>query len=145
VHFDPPADPKDYTHRSGRTARAGATGLVVSLVSADQQRAVGELQRALLLPIGFDAADLAALGSVAAPEPAGIGVSSDGSRPIGTLTWFDRRRGFGFIARDRGPDLFVHVSAIEAADAERIIPGQRVAFFVGWGRKGEEARGVRAA
>ena len=37
VHFDPPDDAKDYTHRSGRTARAGATGLVVSLVDPEQK------------------------------------------------------------------------------------------------------------
>ena len=36
VHFDPPTDSKDYTHRSGRTARAGAAGTVVSFVSRDQ-------------------------------------------------------------------------------------------------------------
>jgi superfamily II DNA/RNA helicase/cold shock CspA family protein len=145
VHFDPPADPKDYTHRSGRTARAGATGLVVSLVSPDQQRAVAAVQRALRLPVGVGAPDLAAFAPVAVPEPAGVGEPGDDSRPIGTLKWFDRRRGFGFIARDGGPDLFMHVSAIEEAGAERIAQGQRVAFFVGRGRKGEEARGVRAA
>ncbi|MBO0828106.1 MAG: DEAD/DEAH box helicase [Streptosporangiales bacterium] len=43
VHFDPPADHKDYLHRSGRTARAGATGTVVSLVSPDQRRTVARL------------------------------------------------------------------------------------------------------
>jgi superfamily II DNA/RNA helicase len=42
VHFDPPKDHKDYLHRSGRTARAGATGLVVTLAQRDQ---VNELQR----------------------------------------------------------------------------------------------------
>jgi superfamily II DNA/RNA helicase len=42
VHFDPPNDHKDYLHRSGRTARAGATGLVVTLAHRDQVR---ELQR----------------------------------------------------------------------------------------------------
>ena len=36
VHFDPPTDAKDYMHRSGRTARVGASGVVVSLVSPDQ-------------------------------------------------------------------------------------------------------------
>ncbi|MGH3097383.1 MAG: DEAD/DEAH box helicase [Streptosporangiales bacterium] len=45
VHFDPPADHKDYLHRSGRTARAGATGTVVSLVHAEQTRALAQLQR----------------------------------------------------------------------------------------------------
>jgi superfamily II DNA/RNA helicase len=47
VHFDPPADHKDYLHRSGRTARAGAPGTVVSLVTRDQRRSVGRMQRDL--------------------------------------------------------------------------------------------------
>ena len=51
VHFDPPNDAKDYTHRSGRTARAGARGTVVSLVDADQRADVAKIQRALGLPV----------------------------------------------------------------------------------------------
>ncbi|MFN8026599.1 MAG: DEAD/DEAH box helicase [Acidimicrobiia bacterium] len=47
VHHDPPADFKDYTHRSGRTARAGAEGIVVSLVQPDQKRAVARFQQEL--------------------------------------------------------------------------------------------------
>ena len=49
VHFDPPADHKDYLHRSGRTARAGASGLVVSLVTGNQKRTVGLMQKDLAL------------------------------------------------------------------------------------------------
>jgi superfamily II DNA/RNA helicase len=45
VHFDPPNDSKDYLHRSGRTARAGATGTVVSFVVRDQETAVTRLHR----------------------------------------------------------------------------------------------------
>ena len=52
VHYDPPADTKDYTHRSGRTARAGSTGIVISLVSKGQTREIARLQRALKLPNG---------------------------------------------------------------------------------------------
>jgi RNA recognition motif-containing protein len=54
VHFDPPADHKDYLHRSGRTARAGAGGSVITLVTRDQQKAVRGLQRNLGMsaPIG---------------------------------------------------------------------------------------------
>jgi superfamily II DNA/RNA helicase len=54
IHFDPAADAKDYVHRSGRTARAGATGTVVSLVTNDQRRAVRRMQQDLNLrvPIG---------------------------------------------------------------------------------------------
>jgi superfamily II DNA/RNA helicase len=49
VHFDLPADPKDYLHRSGRTARAGAAGVVVSLVTAEQ---IGDLRK-LQREVGF--------------------------------------------------------------------------------------------
>jgi superfamily II DNA/RNA helicase len=54
IHYDPTADAKDYLHRSGRTARAGATGTVVSLVTDDQQRNVRRIQQDLGLraPIG---------------------------------------------------------------------------------------------
>ncbi len=47
LHYDPPTDAKTYVHRSGRTARKGATGVVVSFVAADQQRASRQLQREL--------------------------------------------------------------------------------------------------
>jgi superfamily II DNA/RNA helicase len=47
VHWDPPADATDYTHRSGRTARAGAAGVVVSLVSPEQHGVVAPLQKEL--------------------------------------------------------------------------------------------------
>jgi superfamily II DNA/RNA helicase len=53
VHFDPPADHKDYLHRSGRTARAGAPGTVVSLVTRDQRRTVGRMERDLDLKLDF--------------------------------------------------------------------------------------------
>ncbi len=54
VHFDPPADATDYTHRSGRTGRAGLDGVVVSLVVEDQRKAVSGIQRGLKLPSGLD-------------------------------------------------------------------------------------------
>jgi superfamily II DNA/RNA helicase len=51
VHFDLPADAKDYLHRSGRTARAGASGTVVSLVARHQARDARKLQRAARLDV----------------------------------------------------------------------------------------------
>jgi superfamily II DNA/RNA helicase len=63
VHYDPPGDEKDYVHRSGRTGRAGATGLVVSLVGAEQVGDVGKMQAKLGLPKGVSKPDLAALRS----------------------------------------------------------------------------------
>jgi superfamily II DNA/RNA helicase len=54
IHFDPPEDPKDYVHRSGRTARAGASGNIVSLVTSEQRRSVRRMQDKLGMhePIG---------------------------------------------------------------------------------------------
>jgi superfamily II DNA/RNA helicase len=69
VHADPPADEKDFVHRSGRTGRAGATGLVVCLVDGDQVADVRRIQRKLDLPQGVTAPDEAKLA-----EP--------GSRPV---------------------------------------------------------------
>ena len=69
VHFDPSADPKDYVHRSGRTARAWATGVVVSFVTPDKTGAIKKLQRDLGMPIGTTEADLTAIEKVLGPPP----------------------------------------------------------------------------
>ncbi|MDJ0959698.1 MAG: DEAD/DEAH box helicase [Acidimicrobiia bacterium] len=72
VHFDPAGDAKDYLHRSGRTARAGATGTVVTLVAHDQRRAVRRLQRNLDLdhPIEAPRMDVLVEGRRPTPKPA---------------------------------------------------------------------------
>ncbi|HPU39563.1 MAG TPA: DEAD/DEAH box helicase, partial [Microthrixaceae bacterium] len=62
IHFDPPEDPKDYVHRSGRTARAGARGVVVSLVITEKASLVKGLQKSLDLPRGLTEVDLESLG-----------------------------------------------------------------------------------
>jgi superfamily II DNA/RNA helicase len=70
VHVDPPNDHKDYMHRSGRTARAGASGLVVSLLTHDQVRTARSLfNRAGVSAETFDAA----VGSPAVREIAESG------------------------------------------------------------------------
>ena len=61
IHYDPPADSKDYVHRSGRTARAGATGIVVSFVTSEQKRAVQRIQRDLRLDTSLDAPEVGSL------------------------------------------------------------------------------------
>jgi superfamily II DNA/RNA helicase len=62
IHFDLAGDHKDYLHRSGRTARAGATGTVVSLITRDQQSAVRKMQRELDLQVPIEEPRLASLG-----------------------------------------------------------------------------------
>jgi superfamily II DNA/RNA helicase len=58
VHFDPPHDVASYIHRSGRTARAGATGVVVSLVDPAATRATRQLQQGIGIDTGITAVDL---------------------------------------------------------------------------------------
>jgi superfamily II DNA/RNA helicase len=69
VHFDPSADSKDYVHRSGRTARAGATGVVVSFVTPDKASAVKRLQRDLGVPTGTTHPDISAITAVLGEPP----------------------------------------------------------------------------
>ncbi|MGB5757990.1 MAG: DEAD/DEAH box helicase, partial [Acidimicrobiales bacterium] len=54
IHFDPPADIKDYVHRSGRTARAGAEGMVVSFLDGPQVKESQKMQRRLALEAGVE-------------------------------------------------------------------------------------------
>jgi CspA family cold shock protein len=61
----------------------------------------------------------------------------------GTVKFFDSTRGFGFIQRDGGNDVFVHASNLHPSAAGALADGQAVEFEVGNGRKGEEARNVR--
>ncbi len=82
VHFDLPADPKDFIHRSGRTGRAGATGTVVALAMPDRKSDTRKLLRGLELDATVGPVDLEAL-PVGAPAP---------SRPSGQGTGAAPRR-----------------------------------------------------
>jgi CspA family cold shock protein len=61
----------------------------------------------------------------------------------GTVKFFNAEKGFGFISREQGDDVFVHFSAIVGTGYKTLDEGQRVEFDVGPGRKGEEATNVR--
>ena len=62
--------------------------------------------------------------------------------PTGKIKWYDTEKGFGFITRDDGPDVFMHSSALPAGAAE-LKSGQRVEFGVAAGKRGDTAIGVR--
>ncbi len=59
------------------------------------------------------------------------------------MKFFNSEKGFGFISREEGDDVFVHYSNIQATGYKSLDEGQRVEFDVAPGRKGEEAQNVR--
>ena len=60
-------------------------------------------------------------------------------RTVGTIKWFDAKKGFGFINMDEGDDVFVHYSAIQGNGFRALEDGQKVEFEIVQGRKGLEA------
>ncbi len=158
VHFDLPNDSKDYMHRSGRTARAGEAGTVVTFVGTQQAREAAQIQHALGMPRGLERPDRDALASitpdavnrrdplkagVAVADVAPVGVRHDATANRGAIKWFNSKKGFGFIERPDGDDLFVHFSSIEGGLEQRLDEGQLVDYEIGPGRKGPEAQKVR--
>ncbi len=141
IHYDPPADGATYHHRSGRTARAGASGVVVSFAEPGTTKDVRRLQR----EVGID---------VAVTEPAADTLTDRPSEPTattsgqetGTVKFFNAARGYGFIHRPTGgTDLFVHHSNIAAAGFRTLPEGAPVTYRVADGRRGPEAFDVTVA
>ena len=102
----------------------------------------------------MDASGISALRATisAAPEHVSAGIPSDslslnfeGTRNImeqGTVKWFNDAKGFGFISRQNGEDVFVHFSAIQASGFKSLPEGQAVQFNVVKGPKGLQAENV---
>ena len=63
----------------------------------------------------------------------------------GTVKWFSNEKGYGFIEREGGEDVFVHFSAIAMDGYKSLVEGQRVEFEVVEGNKGLQASNVTAA
>lgn len=68
----------------------------------------------------------------------------ESSVPTGTVKFFNAEKGYGFISREGGDDVFVHYSNIQGSGYRSLEEGQSVEFDVGPGRKGDEAQNVRA-
>ena len=66
-------------------------------------------------------------------------------REVGTVKWFNSGKGYGFIVRDQGDDVFVHYSSIQGSGFRSLEEGQRVEFTVAQGNKGPQAEDVAIA
>ncbi|PBJ83175.1 cold-shock protein [Lysobacteraceae bacterium NML93-0399] len=65
-----------------------------------------------------------------------------GVREEGSVKWFNDAKGFGFISRESGEDVFVHFRAIQGTGFKSLQEGQRVSFEVVQGQKGLQADAV---
>jgi CspA family cold shock protein len=66
-------------------------------------------------------------------------------RLTGTVKWFNDAKGFGFIQREGGPDVFVHFSAIQSSGFKSLAEGDTVEFEIEDGQKGPQATNVSKA
>jgi CspA family cold shock protein len=64
-------------------------------------------------------------------------------RVTGTVKWFNASKGYGFLAREGGPDVFVHFSAIQSDGFKTLSEGQQVEFEIEQGPKGLQAANVK--
>ncbi|TRO56049.1 cold shock domain-containing protein [Candidatus Bathyarchaeota archaeon] len=63
-------------------------------------------------------------------------------RITGTVKWFNGGKGYGFIEREGGPDVFVHYTAIQGDGYRNLVEGQQVEFTIEEGPKGPQAADV---
>lgn len=63
-------------------------------------------------------------------------------RQTGTVKWFNESKGYGFIQRENGADLFVHFRSIVGSGFRTLSEGQKVEFTIGEGQKGPQAENV---
>lgn len=165
VHFDPPEDAATYVHRSGRTARAGASGVVLSMIEPSAHKATTGMQRKLGLPTGVARPDIEEVRGLhrtkripaqraATDDPAprrsnGTGTrhtkpSADAAELTGRVSHYEKRKGFGFIKVKGRDDVFVHISGVEGEPGDILTKGNQVAFRLSKGRKGPIAVDVRS-
>jgi len=137
IHFDPPADAATYLHRSGRTARAGASGIVISLVEASMRKEIRKLQTQVGLDGRIDPPNMNSLGQIATRV-----VTPDLSEGQGVVKFFNPGKGYGFISQAGGAELFVHFSNIIAEGFKTLEEGQKVSFEIRDGKRGLEAFNV---
>lgn len=70
-------------------------------------------------------------------------MSEEGMSEEGTVKWFDERKGYGFIERENGEDVFVHFSDIIGEGFRTLETGDNVSFGIGEGEKGDKAVNVQ--
>jgi cold shock protein len=99
-------------------------------LSTHRYRCDADLSRRQLSPIPCVSDDLSG-GLRRAVRPAGRSIRKEHIMATGTVKWFNATKGFGFIQPDAGgPDVFVHISAVERAGMQNLNDGQKIAYEI---------------
>lgn len=118
-------------------------GALIPLVALLFNPVVGEL---LTLAVGITIAGVCLFAALTLtgmlPRRSGAHHTSNSPREMGTVKWFNTSKGFGFISRDQGEDVFVHFRAIRGEGHRVLLEGQRVEFVVAHREKGLQAEDV---
>jgi len=124
VHLDPPADEKDYVHRSGRTGRAGAEGIVVTFVAPELRKDVTRMQKILKMPTGITSPDESPLPIIDRP-PRRAERAPRAYQTINEVTPGHRARPTTSGRRSSGPDRARRSPRPERARDSRDERGER--------------------
>jgi CspA family cold shock protein len=129
---------------------------IASIISIQSHAATGLSESFSLLitasyvklwAISFFSILIAALISVklSNPSPANSSAKISGDQERGTVKWFNAAKGFGFITRENGEDVFVHFRSIQGKGHRSLGEGQSVIFSIAEGEKGLQAVDVSSA
>ncbi len=129
--------------------------IIASIISIQAQAATGisESLAQLMTPayaklwaISFASILIASiLSAKTSGSSAGSSVEISGDQERGTVKWFNAAKGFGFITRENGEDVFVHFRSIQGKGHRSLGEGQAVIFSVAEGEKGLQAVDVTSA
>jgi|TARA_B110000196_G_C21083170_1_gene633550 CspA family cold shock protein len=126
----------------------GAITYVVISLLRDQslipQNTSGYTELAVLIVAIFAACLIASLGGNNRTSSSSSDESTTGDFESGSVKWFNVKKGYGFITRDQGDDVFVHYRNIEGDGRRSVRDGERVSFVVVNGDKGLQAEEVTA-
>ena len=118
----------------------GLIAYEITKVLLDGGIAIPATTHEISLMLLFMATSFASLMAARSPLPGGASRGADADdRELGTVKWFNVRKGYGFITRDQGEDVFVHFRNIEGKGKRAINEGERVSFIVTTGDKGPQA------
>lgn len=124
-----------------RLLLAAAIGAIASFLYSTLTAPDAGLFNPIALAAFIVTAMLAVLVAQWVPDSLSISLPGSG-RETGKVKWFNFSKGFGFITRDNGEDIFVHHRNIRGKNRRGLKEGQRVSFVVGQGDKGEQAEDV---